>query len=228
MLGALVVVLAPVVQAQHGTAAAGYYPGGYAGDTWTGVITSVNERGRVITIAHVRDGEREIFKGILASSYTARKGSLEAPNLDLAKIVTGTRARAYYFRDRSSAEMERWRDPKAFPFQKPVASEKFNVVFLLELLDDKGESTTGTVSATDDQTREITLAVTKGGKTETFVGELIESLEMRRPDGRTYELKVSQIPVGTALTVVHMRDKKKVSGQKISYHLIYRLEPPRK
>jgi len=226
----MLILVASGVLAQKGTAPSGNYPPGYPGDMWTGVITAIDEKTRQITITHVRDGQTESFTGVVAPSYVARRRGLEAREMDLSKIVTGSRGQAYYLRDRTSTDLGKWTGPRGFPFQAqgPTPEKSFHLVFLLDLLDDNGKSTTGTVTATNEDAREITLSVPKGGGAEEFVGEVIQGLHMRQAGGQAFELKVSQVPLGTRITIFYTTERKKVAGKWVSYRLIYRFEPPRK
>jgi hypothetical protein len=50
VFAALILSVAAGLQAQHGTAQNGYFPMGYAGDTWTGEVSAVNDASREITL----------------------------------------------------------------------------------------------------------------------------------------------------------------------------------
>lgn len=47
--------------AQKGKAQADYYPMGYAGDTWTGVVTDFDNARRTLTLTHGKDKKAETF-----------------------------------------------------------------------------------------------------------------------------------------------------------------------
>jgi hypothetical protein len=86
-----------------------------------------------------------------------------------------------------------------------------------------GDTWTGTVVSTNDQTREITLAyTTKKGKTETFTGVLQKDYKIRFKDGSVRQLKPSYIPVGTRLVVYYIPRTKKLNGRKIKTYEIFR------
>jgi hypothetical protein len=81
------------------------------------------------------------------------------------------------------------------------AKRPFNLIFLVEFLQDEAESRTGTVISTKDSTREITLAVGDGTKTENFTGVVIDDYQVKMKDGSLRDLVVSEIPAGTKITV---------------------------
>ncbi len=52
-------------KAQHGTAGKGYYPPGYHGDTWTGVVTATDDKARTVTLTYSSKKKTETFTGVL-------------------------------------------------------------------------------------------------------------------------------------------------------------------
>ena len=84
-----------------------------------------------------------------------------------------------------------------------------------------GDTWTGTVTSTNNDTREITLTYTKGDKTETFTGVLKTGLKATRRDGTQTEWKPSDIPIGTRVVVYYMAQTKKVEGRKVKYYEIF-------
>ncbi len=84
-----------------------------------------------------------------------------------------------------------------------------------------GDTWTGAVTSVNDQTREITLAYTKGDKTEAFTGVLKAGLKAKRTDGSEVELKPSDFPIGTRLVVYYTPQTKKVEGQKVTTYEIF-------
>jgi len=87
----------------------------------------------------------------------------------------------------------------------------------------EGDTWTDAVSATNDETREITLTYSKGGKIQTFVGVLVEGYKVKAKDGTAHELKVSEIPQGTRVKVYYMERNRKVEGKKVKSYEIFRL-----
>lgn len=86
-----------------------------------------------------------------------------------------------------------------------------------------GDTWTGTVTAVDDQTREIVLSYTSKDKTETFTGFLQPRYKIKLKDGSMRELKPSNIPIGAQLIVYYTVDSKKVDGKKIKTYEIFKL-----
>jgi hypothetical protein len=84
-----------------------------------------------------------------------------------------------------------------------------------------GDTWTGTVTDTNDETREIKLTYTKGDKTESFTGVLKTGLKAKRNDGSETEWKPSDIPIGTRIVVYYMAQTKKVEGQKVKFYEIF-------
>ena len=72
ILSTLVVTLliAAAVSAQHGTAKSGYFPARYNGDTWTGVVTNINETTGEFTLTYTKGDKVENFVGIPEEGYT--------------------------------------------------------------------------------------------------------------------------------------------------------------
>jgi hypothetical protein len=54
-----------VAEAQKGTASLGYYPFGYNGDTWTGVVTAVDNDKREITLTYSKGSKTQTFVATL-------------------------------------------------------------------------------------------------------------------------------------------------------------------
>jgi hypothetical protein len=84
-----------------------------------------------------------------------------------------------------------------------------------------GDTWTGVVSSTNDETREITLTYTKHDKTQTFVGVLKEGYMLKLKDGTPHAVKVSEIPMGMRLKVYYMPRERKVDGRKVRYNEIF-------
>ena len=86
-----------------------------------------------------------------------------------------------------------------------------------------GDTWTGVVSSTNDETREITLTYTKQDKTETFVGVLLDGYKVKAKDGTPHELKVSEIPRGMRVKTYYIERSRKVEGKKVKFNEIFRL-----
>ena len=87
-----------------------------------------------------------------------------------------------------------------------------------------GDTWTGEVSATGDTTREITLTYRKKDKVQTFTGVLQEGYKVQFRDGTQHELRLTEIPLGTRLRVYYMGKTRKVDGQKVKFHEIFRID----
>jgi hypothetical protein len=87
-----------------------------------------------------------------------------------------------------------------------------------------GDTWSGEVTSTNDETREITLTYTKGTKTETFTGMLQEGYKVKLKDGTPHELKPSEISKGTHVMVFYRQKTGKDGDKKIKYYEIFRLQ----
>lgn len=98
LLGAAALLLACASMAvgQHGAAEAGYYPMGYAGDTWTGEVTSTDDTTREITLTYLRKDKVETFTGVLEKGYKVRMKDGSYHELKPSDLHLGTRTTVYY------------------------------------------------------------------------------------------------------------------------------------
>lgn len=87
-----------------------------------------------------------------------------------------------------------------------------------------GDSWTGEVVSTDDNTREIVIKFEAKGKSETFVGVLNEGYKVQMKDGGSHELKVSEIPNGERIRVFYNTKDRIVGGQKTKINLVSRID----
>ena len=55
--------------AQKGTAESGFYPFGYNGDTWTGVVTAANDDKREITLTYTKGDKTQTFVAVVPDGY---------------------------------------------------------------------------------------------------------------------------------------------------------------
>lgn len=93
---ALILSVAAGLQAQHGTAPNGYFPMGYAGDTWTGEVSAVNNASREITLVYNNGKKTETFVGVLQQGYKVKLKDGSLAELKLSMIPAGTRLKVYY------------------------------------------------------------------------------------------------------------------------------------
>jgi hypothetical protein len=86
-----------------------------------------------------------------------------------------------------------------------------------------GDTWTGEVVSTDDVTREINFTYSSKKKSETFTGVLIDNFKLKMKDGSLKELKPSDIPKGTRITVFYQAKTRKVNGNKVKYSEIFQI-----
>jgi hypothetical protein len=79
------------------------------------------------------------------------------------------------------------------------------------------------VSASE-QTGEITLSYTKGGKSQTFVGVPEAGYLVHEHGGATRPLKMSDIPLGKIIKVWYIEETKKVGGSKVKVNTIFLID----
>ena len=157
------------------------------------------------------------------------KGDKEKQKIMATGISVGAQLRVYYIPNQTSDDLGGGPFPfKAFGnnlLERPGdTKQRFNLIFLVEFLPEEGESRTGTVISTNDSTREITLAVTDGTKTENFVGVVVDGYRVRMKDGSFRDLVVSQIPSGMTLTVHYFDEMTGPERKTGEVHRIYRVQ----
>jgi hypothetical protein len=89
-------LFAATLQGQHGTASSGYFPLGYAGDTWTGTVTSANDDTREITLTYTKGDKTETFTGVLEKGLKATRRDATQTEWKPSDIPIGTRIVVYY------------------------------------------------------------------------------------------------------------------------------------
>ena len=117
-LVALAFVCTGVAVGQKGTAEPDYYPQNYSGDTWTGVVTAVNEDTREFTLTYKRKDKEESFVGVLPKGYLHKMADGSEREVQLAALM-GMTIRAYYM-----TKTKKVQDQKV----------KYNDVFKIKLL----------------------------------------------------------------------------------------------
>jgi hypothetical protein len=98
-VGFLVIALSPVVRAQHGTAPADYYPVGYSGDTWTGIVASASDETREIKLTYTNKDKTETFAGVLKDGYKIKMKDGSMRELKPSSIPVGDRVKVFYMAD---------------------------------------------------------------------------------------------------------------------------------
>jgi len=81
---------------QHGSAPPGYYPMGYAGDTWTGEVVSTDDVTREITLRCTNEKKSETFIGILKENYQVKIKDGSMKELKASGIPKGARITVFY------------------------------------------------------------------------------------------------------------------------------------
>jgi hypothetical protein len=85
------------VFAQHGSAGTGYFPLGYAGDTWSGEVVSSSDTTREITLTYTNGKKSETFTGVLIDNYRV-KSQQDGSMIELkpSDIPKGARIIVFY------------------------------------------------------------------------------------------------------------------------------------
>jgi len=87
--------------AQHGTAGNGYFPPGYSGDTWTGVVISSSEQTGEITLSYTdpKNGKTETFVGTPEKDYLVHEHGGSTRPLRMSDIPVGRVIKVWYKTD---------------------------------------------------------------------------------------------------------------------------------
>ena len=116
----VVLALAGSANAQHGSAGSGYFPPGYAGDTWTGNVIATDDTTRSITLTYTSKNKTETFTGALKDTCCKVKmadGTMK--DLKVSEISQGRRMIVYYIPSTTKVEGK-----------KSTVNEIFKVDFL--------------------------------------------------------------------------------------------------
>ena len=122
VLGMMVVFFPGTAEgkAQHGSAGNGYFPPGYEGDTWTGVVTTSDDTTRAVTLTYTNKKKTETFTGVLQEGCCKVKMSDgTAQELRPSQLSPGRRIMVYYIPKTTKAEGK-----------KTTVNEIFKVDFL--------------------------------------------------------------------------------------------------
>ena len=86
-----------------------------------------------------------------------------------------------------------------------------------------GQTFTGVVVSTNDETREVTLNYTnpQDGQTQTFVGVIQKGYSVRMKDGSLREVKPSTMKAGATFRVYYSEANKKINGVKTTVKTIF-------
>lgn len=119
-----VVFLTASAAAQHGSASSGYFPLGYAGDTWSGTVSAIDPDSREITLTYQGKGKEETFTGVLTPGYT-RKGKDGKPiEVKMTDIPVGTYVVAYYMVKTRKVDGQKIKYNEIFDFQLYASAPK--------------------------------------------------------------------------------------------------------
>lgn len=120
IVGIFFLMTASSAYTQHGTASGGYYPPGYAGDTWTGVVTTTDDTKRSVTLTYSSKKKTETFTGVLqvgCCKVQMSDGSVQ--ELKPSELSPGRRIMVYYIPRTTKTEGK-----------KSTVNEVFRVDFL--------------------------------------------------------------------------------------------------
>ncbi|HXT72928.1 MAG TPA: hypothetical protein VN785_03670 [Candidatus Angelobacter sp.] len=96
-LSAAAQVSPDLFSAQRGSAPGGYYPPGYHGDTWTGAVTTTDDKTRTVTLTYSSKKKTETFTGVLKEGCCKVKmsdGTVQ--ELKPSELSPGRRVMVYY------------------------------------------------------------------------------------------------------------------------------------
>jgi hypothetical protein len=92
-------LIATAASAQHGTAKSGYFPARYNGDTWTGVVTNVNDTTGEFTLTYTKGDKTQTFVGIPEEGYTVSPKNGPERLLKPSDIHIGRTLTVFYMPD---------------------------------------------------------------------------------------------------------------------------------
>src|SRR5437868_6660970 len=93
-----ILILTAALRGQHGSAPNGYYPMGYAGDTFTGQVANTNDSTREIFLHYEKENKSEEFSGVLEPGYKVQMKNGTEHELQVSEIPIGTRLTAFYMK----------------------------------------------------------------------------------------------------------------------------------
>ena len=96
LVGLMILLSASAASAQHGTAETGYYPQGYFGDTWTGLVAASDDSTREIMLTYWNRGKTQTFVGVLVERYTIKSNSGSSQELKITDVPLGSYMTVYY------------------------------------------------------------------------------------------------------------------------------------
>lgn len=91
----MIMLFAFAAAAQKGIAEPGYYPSGYGADTWTGVVTAVDEATREFTLTYKKKDKEQKFTAVLPKGYTVKMNDGKDYELKMPDLL-GLEIKIYY------------------------------------------------------------------------------------------------------------------------------------
>ncbi|MGH9432760.1 MAG: hypothetical protein ACRD3T_14550 [Terriglobia bacterium] len=94
----LLLTVNAVAQPQYGTAENGYWPMGYHGDTFTGVVTAADDASRSITLTYTnpKNGKTETLTASFKKGYMARWSDGSNHQVKPSDFKIGSHLKIYY------------------------------------------------------------------------------------------------------------------------------------
>jgi hypothetical protein len=115
---------AALASAQHGSAPSGYFPPGYAGDTWSGTVAAVNPDTREIVLSYEGKNKDETFTGVLQPGYKRTGVDGKPFEVDMTNIPLGSYMVAYYMQKTKKVDGQKTKYYEIFRFDWYPAKPK--------------------------------------------------------------------------------------------------------
>ena len=115
----VLVLFACGARAQHGSAPNGYYPPGYSGDTWTGIVTATSDATREITLTYTKGEKTETFTGVLQPGFKAKRADGSTFEVKPSDFPNGTRLMVFYMQKTRKDGDKKIKYNEIFQFQYP-------------------------------------------------------------------------------------------------------------
>ncbi len=109
---------------QHGTAKDGYYPPGYAGDTFTGVVTAADDASRSITLTYTnpKNDKPETLTASFKTDFKARMSDGTVHPVKPSDFPLGTNLKIYYMTAEHKVEGKKVKTLSILSFRAVPAS----------------------------------------------------------------------------------------------------------
>ena len=123
LLACSLILAATPLLAQHGSAGNGYFPPGYSGDTWTGVITANNDATREVTLTYTKGDKTETFVGTLQDGMKVPLKDGTSHEVKASDFSVGLRVTVYYMEKTKKVEGQKVKVNEIFRFQVLPSSD---------------------------------------------------------------------------------------------------------